>query len=157
MGLFSKKKTAVKKPAEGFDILSGSGLVDFVKANLDNPTPKNVAKAIKAIAAPDKDQKHLTPEGELPWGWMSRNAPICKPYEDKIVQMAVALKPLKGAERKAQLEKLIAFYYEYKAFCYSKDECYIKYFSDMWEHCHNSRCKDFEYITPYKAELKGMK
>lgn len=154
MGLFGKKK---QKPQQDFNILSGAGLVDYVKSNLKNPTDKNVAKAIKAIAEPDKDQHHLTVDGELPWGWLSKNMPLCKPYEDTIVKMAVDLKGTTGSDRIDRLDRLIAFYYEYKRFCYSKDECFIKYFSDSWEHCHNSRCKDFEYITRFEEELKELK
>ena len=103
-----------------------------------------------------EDLDHLTPEGELPWGWLSRNTPICKLYEDQMVAIAKSLDSLKTDAKIIQLKKLIAIYYEYKEFCYSKNECYIKYFSDMWEHCHNSRCKDFEYITPFMAELKNL-
>lgn len=154
MGLFSKKKQA---PQKDFDILSGAGLVDFVKSNLKNPTDKNVAKAIRAIAEPDKDQKHLTKDGELPWGWLRLHTPICEPYEDAIVKMAVDLKGSVGSDRIRRLEHLIDAYYIYKNFCYSKDECFIKYFSDKWEHCHNSRCDDFEYITRFEEELKVLK
>jgi hypothetical protein len=60
-------------------------------------------------------------------------------------------------EKIAQLEKLICVYYEFKRFCYGQGECYIKYFSDQWEHCHNSRCNDFEYITPYIEQLEKLK
>lgn len=154
MGLFKKKKPQKSKD---YDILSGSGLISFVKSNLKNPSEENVLKAVQALAKYDEDQTHLTKDGELPWGWLSTNMPICRPYEDEMVQIATATKTMEGKEKIAQLEKLIAHYYKYKAFCYSKDECYIKYFSDMWEHCFNSRCKDFEYIKPYEEELKKLK
>lgn len=101
--------------------------------------------------------EQLTPEGELPWGWLTKNTPLCKTYEDRIVQMAVDLKSIEGTARIKMLEKLIALYYEYKQFCYSKDECFIKYFADQWEHCHNSRCDDFEYITRFETELAELK
>ena len=153
MGLFRKKKV---KPQGDFDILSGDGLVSYVKANLKNPTEKNVAKAVKAIAEPDKDQTHLTKDGELPWGWLTQNTPLCEPYETKIVDMAVASKNMKLDDKIANLKKLIALYYEYKSFCYSKNECFIKYFADHWEHCYNSRCDDFEYIKPFEEELASL-
>lgn len=140
-----------------YNLLSGKGLIDFVKANLKNPTDENVLKAVQEIAKPDADQEHLTKDGELPWGWLRQNTPIIKPYEDRIVQMAVDLKKYKGTDKIKQLEELIGFYAEFKSFCYQKNECYQKYFSDMWEHCHNSRCKDFEYITPYVDELNKLK
>lgn len=160
--LFRKKKKQTEtvineKSSDDFNILSVDGMVGYIKANLDNPTDENVLKVMEAMAKPDEDQQHLTSEGELPWGWLSRNMPICKPYEQKMTDIALSLKTLNVNDKIGQLEKLISAYYEYKAFCYSKDECYIKYFSDMWEHCHNSKCKDFEYITPYEEELQSLK
>lgn len=152
---FIKGKKSEKKI--DFNILSGSGIIDYIRSNLKEPTEKNVLKVLEKVAQPDADQEHLTAEGDLPWGWYTQNLPIVKPYEAEITNMAVALKGLKGIERITQLEKLISFYNEYKCFCYGKNECYIKYFSDMWEHCHNSRCKDFEYITPYIDELEKLK
>lgn len=159
MGLFDllgKKQKTVQR-AEDPDILSGAGMIEYIKSHLDDPSDKNVLKAITAIAAPDADQEHLTSDGELPWGWLSRNTPTLKAkYEDKMVAIAVSLNRLTLDEKKAQLKKLIALYNEFKEFCYSKDECFAKYFSDMWEHCHNSRCKDFEYIASFEAELKNI-
>lgn len=158
MGLFSKRKKHPQKTDDDYDVFSFSGLVEFVKDNLDNPTKENVTKAVLEIVKPDKDQKHLTKDGELPWGWLSKNTPICKPYEDKMVQLAVDLKGIRDPEERiAQLEKLVASYYDFKRFCYSKDECFIKYFSDMWEHCYNSKHDVFEYITPYLKELTELK
>ena len=154
MGLFRKKQ---QKKAKDIDILSGSGLISFVAANLKHPTEVNILKAVQEIAKPDDDQTHLTPDGELPWGWLSRNMPTLKSkYEDKMVAIAVSLNELTVDEKITQLKKLIALYYEFKEFCYSKDECFAKYFSDMWEHCHNSRCKDFAYVTPFEEDLKGL-
>ena len=145
------------KKKKDYNLLSGKGLIDFVKANLKNPTDENVLKAVQEIAKPDAVQEHLTKDGELPWGWLRQNTPIIKPYEDRIVKMAVDLKSYKGNDKIRPLEELISFYAEFKSFCYEKNECYQKYFSDMWEHCHNSRCKDFEYITPYVDELNKLK
>ena len=96
-------------------------------------------------------------DGELPWGWFSRNKHICSPYEDKIVNMAVTLKNYSGTDRIQLLEELVEYYYEFKDFCYQKDECFRKYFQDMWEHCHNSRNADFEYIVPFEEELNKLK
>lgn len=157
MGFFDLFKRKEAEKEKDFNVLSGSGMVDYIRSNLKEPTDENVLKVLEKVAQPDADQDHLNSEGKLPWGWHTQNLPIVKPYEDKIVEIAVGLKGLKGIERIAQLEKLISFYNEYKCFCYGKNECYRKYFSDMWEHCHNSRCKDFEYITPYIEELESLK
>lgn len=157
MGIFDLLKMKKVEKQKDFNTLSGSGMIDYIRSNLKEPTDENVLKVLQKAAQPDADQEHLTAEGDLPWGWHTKNLPIVKPYETEIANIAVALKGLKGTERIAQLEKLISFYNEYKCFCYRKNECYIKYFSDMWEHCHNSRCKDFEYITPYIEELEKLK
>ena len=51
---------------------------------------------------------------------------------------------------------MIETYYDFKRECYKKNECFAKYFADMWEHCSNSRNDDFEYITPFEDELKEI-
>ena len=157
MGFFDLLKIKKVEKQKDFNTLSGNGMIDYIRSNLKEPTDENVAKVLVKAAQPDPDQEHLTAEGKLPWGWYTQNLPTVKPYENKITQIAVELKHLKGEARIAQLEKLVSFYNEYKRFCYDKDECYIKYFSDTWEHCHNSKCKDFEYITPYIEELERLK
>jgi len=158
MGLFGlrKKHQKAQQQNENADIFSASGMIGYIKANLKNPTDENVLKAMSAIAEPDADQEHLTSDGKLPWGWLTQNTPICEPYEKQIVATAVALKQMPPTQKIAQLKKLIYLYYEYKNFCYSKNECFVKYFADRWEHCYNSRCEDFEYIAPYQAELKDL-
>lgn len=128
------------------------GFFDFFKKkSVINVTHQ---KPTQPIAQPIEK---LTKEGELPSGWYSKHKHVFAHYEEQIVQMAVNLKQIRGLDRINHLENLIALYNEYKRFCYEKGECYKKYFSDMWEHCHNSRCKDFEYITPFLAELEALK
>ena len=105
---------------------------------------------------PVKTQERLQ-DGELPWGWVSRNKRIYSPYEDRITNIASTLNNYSGADRIRRLEELIEHYYEFKDFCYQKDECFRKYFQDMWEHCRNSRNSDFEYIVPFEKELKKLK
>ena len=99
----------------------------------------------------------LDKNGKLPFGWYAHNSHIVKPYEDKMVKTAVDLKKYKDMDRIKHLEKLIKQYNDFKKFCYKKGPCFKKYFQDQWEHCHNSRNKDFEYITPYVEELKELK
>ena len=131
------------------------GFLDFLKKR---SAPDDLHQAKKADTNTFGDSfDRLTESGELPFGWYAKNEHIFKPYETRISQAAEKLQPMTGLDRIVQLERLIALYNEYKRFCYGNGECYIKYFSDMWEHCHNSRCKDFEYITPYITELKALK
>lgn len=100
--------------------------------------------------------ERLTAGGKLPAEWISQNSHIIKPYENKLVEMAIATKRSKDEECVKALQELIQYYYEFKSFCYRRGECSKKYFQDMWEHCHNSRCNDFEYIKPYEEKLNEL-
>lgn len=133
------------------------GLYDYIKKHTVNPTKKGVKNTVKTLRESDTDFEHLTAEGELPFGWHTRHKYIVEPYENAMVQMATNLKGVKGYDRIRQIEGLIVHYYNFKNFCYSKNECFVKYFQNSWEHCHNSRCKDFEYIEPYEKELEELK
>lgn len=99
-------------------------------------------------------------DGELPFGWYSQNKEQIDAFgikEKKLVDYAISSRNAKGQEKIDILHTMIEYYYSLKKECYSKGECYQKYFQDMWEHCHNSRNKDFEYIEPYENELKEIK
>ncbi len=95
----------------------------------------------------------LTTKGELPFGWYAHNQEIVKPYNDKIVEYAKKIAGTSGKKRITALKELISYYYKTKKLFYSKGKCFQKYFQKTWEHCHNSRNKDFEYIKPYEEEL----
>lgn len=72
-------------------------------------------------------------------------------------EYAIASSKGTSLEKIQTLETMIEYYYNMKDYYYSRGECYIKYFSDMWEHCHNSRNPDFEYIKPYEEQLSKLK
>lgn len=97
----------------------------------------------------------LANDGELPYGWEDYNKKIIKINEDKLVSYATKLKysELNATERIETLKEMISFYYSFKNSFYKKNECFKKYFIDMWEHCFNSKCDDFEYIKPYENML----
>ena len=77
-----------------------------------------------------------------------------KPLEDIMVNFAVALKEQKSVEDRIEILKaLIESFYDLKSKCVSLGEDYKKYFSDMWERQHNSKCEDFCYVDRYEKEL----
>ena len=93
--------------------------------------------------------------GELPFGWVKHYEHYYKPRNDQMVQFAKATQPAKSNdERIDTLRHLIAYFYMYQEECFSKGECFKKWFEDYWMHCKNSTCEDFIYITPYEEELK---
>lgn len=80
-----------------------------------------------------------------------------KPLETKIVNMAVSLKGKKSVdERIAILTSLIDTYYALGRKCKQLGADYAKHFSKNWEHCHNSRNPDFNYIERFEKELAEL-
>lgn len=95
--------------------------------------------------------------GDLPFGWYSHNEQEIQKWENPIPEMAnAAIHATNPDEQRKLLNKLIDYYEKYRIYCYSKNDCWKKYFSDMWEHCHNSKYNDFDYIKPYVDMLQNL-
>lgn len=103
-----------------------------------------------------KKENEILIDGELPFGWYSHNAKFFEKFEKTIPTYALNSRTGNIDKKISTLKKMIDYYEDFKAKCYSKNECFQKYFQDQWEHCSNSRNVDFEYITPYKEELKNL-
>lgn len=103
-----------------------------------------------------QESKEKLQNGQLPFGWVSRHRTELDVWEKKLPDLASKTKTGSVEEKINALEQLISFYQDFKSFCY-QDECFQKYFQDMWEHCHNSQNPDFEYIQPYVEELTRYK
>lgn len=54
-------------------------------------------------------------------------------------------------------EEGIAAYYELKKYCYSLGKHGKTYFKDMWQHCHNSKNPDFDFVDNLKDNLNNYK
>lgn len=95
--------------------------------------------------------------GDLPFGWYTYNEQEIQKWEKPISEMAnAALHAETVNEQRQSLKELIDYYEKYRTYCYSKNDCWKKYFSDMWEHCHNSKHDDFDYIKPYMDMLQNL-
>lgn len=145
MGLFKKKKQ------EEYNLLSKNGLVSFVKANLKKPTDQNVLEAVREIAKPDADQEHLTKDGELPWGWHTLN----KGFTDKMrSEYSYFLNDWIEARKQSPkrqyetLESLVLWLNDAKKLCFSKNECFAKWFTSV--------IANDEYIAKRQAELDEL-
>ena len=93
----------------------------------------------------------LTPDGELPWGWIAAN----KQFTDKIQnESQYFLNQWMDAERKGALEEYAALksYLIYlddaKRLCESHGECFAKWFSDIIASQKN--------INKWTAKLKAI-
>lgn len=142
-------------------------IFSFFKKNKDvfKPVATAAVKENKTVAKYMKDHNvntfneplnKLTDDGELPFGWYSHHQNELKKHENQITHYAQLSRTGTVNEKIINLKKLIQYYNNFKKYCYSKDECYKKYFSDMYEHCYNSRNRDFEYITSFKNDLEEL-
>lgn len=83
---------------------------------------------------------------------------LIAPKEHQMSQLASSLgKGMDTDTQIAVLSELIKEFYELKDYCETLGEEYGDYFSKTWEHCHNSRCSDFCYITRYEEQLAQLR
>lgn len=80
-----------------------------------------------------------------------------KPLENIMVGFSSSLPSIKKVDDRIDvLKALIESYYDLRSKCISLGPDYQSYFSRMWEHCHNSRNKDFCFIEKYEEELENL-
>lgn len=80
-----------------------------------------------------------------------------RPIESYMANCAVSLNAKRLLnERIETLQKLIGAFYSLKSKCYSLGPEYQTYFSEMWEHAHNSKDADFCYVDRFECELKEL-
>ena len=159
MGLFDKIK---KKKQQA---LVEKSMADFEKAEDINQMSKAIKPLFEAGILNEgnmfaEDLEHLTPEGNLPFGW-HQSAPEIEEMDEKLGSLIDVYVNLhkSGGSVDAKIEiihGILAYLAEYKAYCYGKNECYIKYFSDSYEHCHNSRNPDFTMQSQYEGFLQEL-
>ena len=153
MGLFDFMKKYKKGTAEkdDFDILSGSGMIEYIRSNLKNPSPENVLKVLENVAKPDDDLEHLTAEGNLPWGWHSHN----KEFTEKIgCEYTHFLNSWLDARKKSPkelhsaLKSFILYMEDVERLCKSKGECFEFWFYEI--------LTSPDYLQKRKEELERL-
>ena len=159
MGLFDKIK---KKKQQA---LVEKSMADFNKAEDINEMSKAIKPLFEAGILNEsnmfaKDLEHLTPEGNLPFGW-HHSAPEIEEMDEKLGSLIDVYANLQnnGGSVDAKIEiigSIITYLDEYRTYCYGKNECYIKYFSDQYEHCHNTRNPDFTFKSQYEGFLQEL-
>lgn len=83
MGLFDifKKKTPQHKVTEKSNPQNTDSVIDYVKAQKPDASEQEVADITSKLAGPEEVQDHLTPEGDLPWGWITAHEKEISRYE----------------------------------------------------------------------------
>ena len=109
---------------------------------------------------PTVDLECLDENGNIPVGWLIAHSDIKEMdnHLGHLINRYVYYRDNNGSvdDKIASINDVISYLEEYKDYCYTKNECYIKYYSSQYEHCHNSQNKDFPLIANYKEFLKKL-
>ena len=155
-----EKKTEVEKKEKKYEDIEP--IIEEFYVELI-PLVKETAK--KGVISVPQDSNHntygerldiLNKDGEIPQGWYLNNKEYLDSFERKMTDYAQEARSAQIEKKPGIYREMIETYYDFKRECYKKNECFAKYFADMWEHCSNSRNDDFEYITPFEDELKEI-
>lgn len=129
MGLFDlfKAKPKVKEMSiddvNPFDIRS---LIAYYKSKNPNATEEDILAFIKKLSR-DDDLEHLTPEGDLPWGWFNANKGFTEPIDKEYRRLSEAYYSARheGVQKQyATLKPLFAYMEDIKKLCADKGECF---------------------------------
>ncbi len=151
MGLFDFMKKKENKPENNQNILSGKGLVGYIESNLENPTQENVLEVLDRLAKPDDDLEHLTPDGELPWGWIRHNSDFLNPITDEylhFLNMWCESKNKSPKEQYQALKSFVMYLEDAEKLCKSKGECFEFWFYEI--------LSEKGYIEKRKQELEDL-
>lgn len=67
--LGEQKDSATFEETSEFNPLSIDSVIGYIKTQNPESSAQDVANIITKLSEPKEDQDHLTPEGDLPWGW----------------------------------------------------------------------------------------
>lgn len=153
MGLFGKGKQS-----KNDNILSAKGLVDYFRKNLGNPTDEELVEVMKEFVAPDKDQEHLTADGDLPWGWCRLN----KKFTDRIesehsyfLNCWLESKKQSPKDEYQALRDYVKYMNDAQRLCYSKGECFAYWYDIVAKPEHIAkRTEELEELEANLEELQ---
>ncbi len=153
MGFFDFLKNVKKEKANTteFELLSGKGLVDHIRSKIDNPTDEKVLKVLEKVAKPADDLEHLTPEGELPWGWHTHTKEFTSNTGDQythFLNMWLDAREKSPKELHSALKSFVLYLEDVERLCKSKGECF-----EFWFY-HILTSPD--YLEKRKAELNEL-
>lgn len=127
-----KKKENTKETE--LNILSGKGIIDYIEANLKNPTQENVLKVLDRLAKPDDDLEHLTKEGELPWGWHTHTKEFTNKVNNEysyFLNMWIEARNKSPKELYEALKSFVLYLEDVEKLCKSKGECFEFWFREI--------------------------
>lgn len=156
MGLFDffrKKKVATHQETpkvDDFNPLNIDSVIGYVKVQKPDASAQEVANIITKLAEPEEDQEHLTPDGDLPWGWYTAHAEFTSKVDNEYnhyLDTWLKSRYSNPTEEYQALKSFIQYMEDTQKLCASKGECY-----EYWLTC----CFDDKYISMRKADLEQL-
>lgn len=108
-------------------------------------------KVVEKVAQPDDDLVHLTPEGELPWGWHSHNKEFTEKTNKEyshFLNMWLDSRTKSPKEQYEALKSFVLYLEDLEKLCISKGECFEFWFYEI--------LTSKGYIEARKAELSEL-
>lgn len=155
MGLFNlfKKKPQQQQRNEPVDFnpLDINSVIGYIKEEKPDATEQDVVNVISKLAEPDEDQEHLTPEGDLPWGWCSTHVKETRRYTTQYKKFWSAWHDSRSAsprEHMAALEAFVDYMNRTKKLLAKKGECFNYWRDELFTD---------DYLDRWSKELDEMK
>lgn len=149
--LGEQKDSATFEETAKFNPLSIDSVIGYIKTQNPESSAQDVANIITKLSEPKEDQDHLTPEGDLPWGWRTAHEKETKRYEAKYKKMWSAWYESRYSSPNTQLEALEAFVsymVRTKKLFEKKGECFNYWRDDLFTD---------DYLEKLSKELDDLK
>lgn len=151
MGIFDFLKKKEHKNENEPNILSGNGIISYIKSNLKNPTQENVLKVLERVAKPDDDLEHLTKEGELPWGWHNHTKEFTNKVNNEyshFLNLWLESKSKSPLDQYSALKSFVLYLEDVEKLCKAKGECFEFWFYEI--------LTEKKYVEDRKKELEKL-
>lgn len=155
MGLFDffkkKPEQPLQKEVEKFNPLDVNSIISYVKSSKPDATAQNVTNIITKLAEPEEDQEHLTPEGDLPWGWITVHQKEITKYEaqyNKAWSEWFNKRSAPPREHMIALESFVACMVSLKRRLEKRGECYNYWRDTLF---------DDDFLDRWSKELDDIK
>lgn len=157
--IFKKKPVKAAAPVDNdFNPLDINSVLNYIKKKKPGITDAEAARIFSEIAKPDKDQKHLKPNGELPYGWRYLNRDFIEKTENEYRYFSSECFSSKNKDTKKQygaLKSYVAYVESIQKLCAQKGECFAKWASDylIFPDEVKEATEKLEYMTEHMDEL----
>lgn len=146
-----QKGAAAPEETAVFNPLNMDSIIVCLKTQNPEASVQDITNIITKLSEPEEDQDHLTPEGDLPWGWRTAHEKETNRYETKYKKMWSAWYESRYNSPNSQLEALEAFVsymVRTKRLLEKKGECFNYWRDDLFTD---------DYLEKMSKELDNLK